>query len=571
MIEKKLGLLREQLNKHGFGGYIVPSVDEYLSEFTPSFAKRLEYITGFTGSNGLAMILADTVLFFTDGRYIEQAFTQLDDKLFEVFDQKLLANFPWEDYLESDCIVAYDPKLLTMRALQSFNSISTKPYEENLIDQQWADQPAKPSSKIYDYPTKYAGADYEDKISQCREFLQENDAASLVITDPDSVCWLLNIRAHDIEFSPLLLANAIITMENLYLFTDAGRLDSELLRPDVTILDESEFGDTLKQTSGLILFDVNTCSSYIAELIMAQKYKQVKNPCLLWKACKNDTEIMHMQQGHVQDAVAVCEILSFLASGDVSDLTEYDISEKLTELRAAREGYVFDSFPTICGYRENGAIIHYRAQAGSAKKLEESGLLLIDSGGQYMGATTDITRTVAIGEKPSAEHIKYYTKVLKGHIALGQATFPEKVITGANLDILARQYLWNDGRDYPHGTGHGVGSFLSVHEPPQSISLFSTKTALEAGMVLSNEPGYYVPGAFGIRIENMMYVTKSEHAHFLKFKMLTLVPYAKELIDENMLTDAEKLYLKSYYQEINHHVSPLLSSAAQQWLKGQID
>ena len=570
MISKRLRNLRELLCKYDFAGYIVPTTNEYLSEYTPTYAKRLEYITGFTGSNGLAIILKDKVLFFTDGRYINQCLLQLDDKLFEVFDLQLLPEFQWSDYIGDNMTIAYDPKLFTTWSLQNFSSIKLQAHFENLIDKIWSGQPARPSSKIYDYPLKYTGADYKDKIQKCRNVLEKNNAESIVITSADSVCWLLNIRAHDVEFSPLLLANVVITREHVYLFTNKDRLDKSLIRADVTILPDSEFASIIEQFGGMILFDENQCSSYIAGLIKIKKYKHIKNPCDLWKACKNDVEIQYMKQGHVQDAVAVCEMLAFIAHQDISDLTEYDLSQTLTALRRKGKNYVFDSFSTICGYQNNAAIVHYCADKKSARKIIGQGLLLIDSGGQYMGATTDITRTVVIG-RPKIDYKKYYTKILKGHIALASAVFPQDKVTGAHLDVLARQYLWYDGDDYSHGTGHGVGSFLSVHEGPQNISLTGFSAKIEKGMVVSNEPGYYVPGEFGIRIENMMYARDAKDAGFLQFEMLTLVPYAIEMIDVHMLTATELEFLQSYYSEIYNKIFTLLSNSAQKWLKEQIE
>lgn len=568
-IETRLNELRNILKDHDYAGYIVPTTDEYLSEYTPEYAKRLSYITGFTGSNGLAIILENTVLFFTDGRYINQCFVELDDHLFEIFDLALLPKFNWKDYIDEDAFVAYDPKLFTNRMLQNFSSINLKPHANNLIDITWKEQPQKPNSTIYDYPVKYAGEAYEEKINRCLNFLSENSAESLVITDSASICWLFNIRAHDVEFSPILLSYAIISEHQSYLFTNTKRIENEIERNNLKILDESEFSRVINNCQGTILFDESQASCYITNLIKQQDYKNIKNPCTLWKACKNEIEIEYMKKGHVQDAVAVCEMLAFIESEDISNLTEYEIGEKLTALRSKGENYVFDSFPTICGYQENGAIIHYRANKKSAKTISGNGLLLIDSGGQYMGATTDITRTISIGT-PSADHKKYYTKVLKGHIALAKAIFPKSKVTGAHLDILARQYLWNEGYDYAHGTGHGVGNFLSVHEGPQNISLSGFATNLEDGMVVSNEPGYYAPGEFGIRIENMMYVKNADQPNFLCFEMLTLAPYSKALIDKDMLDNNELKYLEAYYSKIEKNIAPLLSERGQSWLRSQL-
>lgn len=568
MIENRLEQLRKNLKKHNYSGYAISTTDEHLSEYTPAYAKRLEYITGFTGSNGLAIILSDTVLFFTDGRYISQSLTQLDDHLFEVFDQQLLPDFPWGDYIEQEQKIAYDPKIFSYKSLNHFKKIKLKSHNENLIDQIWENQPAKPNSTIYDYSPEFAGEDYTKKINHIREFIKKHQAESIVITNSDSVCWLLNIRAHDVEFSPLLLAHAIITLDKIYLFTSENRYDNDHNK-DITILSDKEFSNKINSLKGKTLFDKNSCSDYISTLIESKNHKYVNNPCIEWKAQKNSTEIKYMQKGHVQDAVAVCELLAFIDGEDISNLSEYDIGEKLTKLREKGKSYIMDSFPTICGFQDNGAIIHYRARKETAKKIEGEGLLLIDSGGQYLGATTDITRTIPIGT-PTNEHREYYTKVLKGHIALSIAVFPEDKTTGANLDILARQFLWQNGKDYAHGTGHGVGSFLSVHEGPQNISLTGIKSTIKKGMVLSNEPGYYVPGEFGIRIENMMYAKESKYTGFLEFEMLTLAPYSKELIIQEMLTEDELSYLKEYYYNIETLVTPHLSDVARAWLKKQL-
>lgn len=571
MIKHRLQELRKLFDEHKISGYIVPTNDEYLSEYPPEYARRLEYITGFTGSYGFAIILKNTVLFFTDGRYLIQCKTQLDPKYFQVFDIAELRDFPWKQYIAEDSIIEYDPKLFTSRFLEQLGKLITQPLAGNIIDKIWTDQPAKPNSKIYVYPEKYAGSSHKDKLSECRKFIGSNMAEAMIVTASESICWLLNIRAHDAPFSPLLLANCIITKSEVFLFTDKSRLEEGLQqqRPELVILPEDNFAEKIEKIKGTILFDSNLCSVYISNLIKNKNYKEIKDPTILQKACKNEIELEYMASGHVQDAVAVCEFLAMLAGNDISSLSEYDLGQKLTEFRAKRDGYVMDSFASICGYQDNGAVIHYKAEKDTAKKIEGSGLLLIDSGGQYFGATTDITRTICIGAAED-KHKHFYTKVLKGHISLASAIFPAGKVTGANLDVLARQYLWQDGKDYAHGTGHGVGSFLSVHEGPQSISLSPNPTRLAKGMVVSNEPGYYVPGQFGIRIENMMYVKETSMPDYLEFKMLTLVPYAKDLIDLKLLNKEELEYLKNYYSEIKRWVQPLLSPKAGKWLEEEI-
>jgi Xaa-Pro aminopeptidase len=569
MIKNRIEFLRKEIKQHGFSGYIIPARDEYLSEYAPAYAKRLEYISSFTGSNGIVIVLEQTVLFFTDGRYITQCISELDDHIFEIFDQQLISGFDWNEFVESDEIIAYDPKLFTNMDLRQFASLNLKPHKTNLVDTIWQEQPQKPCSKIYNYPQEYAGESWEEKINKCREFLIQHNAESLLITDSASVCWLFNIRADDIEFSPLLLANAIVTREKIYLFTEQNRFETNVIRDGLEIVKETEFDRIIAEIGDVIIYDDKQCSSHISSLVKKREHKNISNPCMLWKACKNRVEIEHMKQMHIQDAVAVCEILAFIANGNLDSISEYDIGLKLAELRSKEKSYIYDSFATICGFQDNGAMMHYRADEKSAKKIAGHGLLLLDSGGQYMGATTDITRTVSVGA-PKQEHRKFYTTVLKGHIALAMARFPSNKITGANLDILARQYLWQKGLDYPHGTGHGVGNCLSVHEGPQSISLHGYGAKMQTNMVVSNEPGYYLPGEFGIRIENMMYTKESGIEGFLDFEMLTLVPYEKQLIDFEMLDNSEIDYIKAYYKKIESCVRSRLSDNAKKWLDTQI-
>ena len=569
MIEDRLKALRTEMQKHDFAGYIVSSSDEYLSEYTPDYAKRLEYITGFTGSNGFVVILQNQALFFTDGRYITQSMQELDPQLFSVYNLNQLKNFAWDSVVESTKFISYDPKLFTENQLKSFACLNLKPCTDNFIDHIWYDQPDKPNSSIYEYPTKYAGQASTEKINQCQKVIAENHAEALLLTDASSVCWLLNIRASDVEFSPLLLANMIITCNTCYLFTDINRLQESVSRQNLEILPESKLAQVLSQINGIVLFDQTQCSSYIISVLQCSQSQHLINPCMLWKSCKNNTEISCIKEAHILDAVAVCELLNMIVTEDTSNITEYDIGVKLTEYRQKGQNYVCDSFPTICGFQENGAIIHYRAHQSNAKYLIDNGLLLIDSGGQYMGATTDITRTVLIGKKKQ-NYKDLYTRVLKGHIALANIKFPANKVNGAHLDILARQYLWQQGLDYAHGTGHGVGSFLSVHEGPQNISPVGYGVNIQVGMVLSNEPGYYLPKQMGIRIENLMYAKESNINGFVEFEPLTLVPYARELINVDMLNQDELNYLKSYYQMIYQSINDLLSDSTQRWLESQI-
>lgn len=562
--------LKAILSLEGIDGYIIPSWDEYMSEYAPAHAKRLEYISGFTGSRGIALILLHSKsLFFTDGRYLEQAARELDSEVFIVIDLKDLPTLNWSKYLNDNMVIGYDPNIFTKNDLKSFAKLKLKGVVGNLVDRIWTNQPSRPSGKVYAYDETYAGKSHVDKILECRGFLKQHAAGCLIIAGPDSVCWLLNLRSSDVEFTPILLASAIVTGEEVYLFADQDRVSSEALRPEVKVMAESEFAKVLLSIEDKILLDENITAVATLDLLKSKGYEHINDPCRLWKSLKNTAELKYAQEGHIKDAAALCEFLAYIASDDnLANKTEYDLGLILTELRAKQPGYVMDSFATICGFKENGAVIHYRATEGSAKKVEGNGLLLIDSGGQYLGATTDVTRTIAIGT-PTPEQKRRYTQVLKGHIALADMTFP-KGVTGGNLDALARRYLWQDGQDYAHGTGHGVGSFLSVHEGPQSISL-KNNVLLAAGMIVSNEPGFYKTGEYGIRIENLICVEEAETTGFLRFAPLTLVPYAKELIDMEMLERSERTYLNNYYRIIKEKVSPLLSEKAKVWVEEHIN
>lgn len=569
MIRERLQELRHLLNQYNYDGYLVPSSDEYMSEYTPHYAKRLEYMTGFTGSNGMAVILPHITLFFTDGRYLTQSKQQLDHELFEVHNIADFFSFNWQNYALREQKIAFDPRLFSNQYIHNFKNLALVSEPQNLIDLIWSDQPSRPQSKIFEYDAKYAGQAYEDKVALCRDFLKEHQGDALLICDSASVCWLLNIRANDVDFCPILLSHLLITQTEIYLFTEAQRDISGISRGNLILMQMERLPQILSSINGKILFDENQTSIFLYNLLSDLASKNITNPCILWKACKNSIEIEWAKKGHIQDAVAVCEALAFINDNDLSEVTEFEIGQLLTEYRKLRNSYVLDSFPPICGYQDNGAVIHYRACKESAKKLCESGLLLLDSGGHYMGSTTDITRVILIGENKK-EYVEYYTRVLKGHIALAGVKFPKNKVTGAHLDVLARQYLWEVAADYGHGTGHGVGNFLSVHEGPQNISLGIAKTYLMPGMILSNEPGYYREGEFGIRIENLMYVTEYSN-NILGFEMLTLVPYARNLINFEMLSKEELNFLKDYYNKIDTIITPLLSERAKSWLRSQIE
>lgn len=565
--------LRKAIKEKGLVGYIIPSTDEYLCEYSPKHAARLKYITGFSGSNGIAIILPETVLFFTDGRYLNQASKELTFKNCQIFDQNTLANFNWTEYFSPKDRIGYDSKLFTKAIIAKLNIINLHPVKENLVDLIWEDKTII-INKAYDYPDNYAGESVQDKIAALHAFLIAHNASAILVNDPASVCWLLNIRGQDIDFSPLLLAHAIVTLGKTFVFTNKEKVSPEckkLHKEFIEVLHEEEITDFISNFRGKILYDKTISSCYFLDILSGlQNATDIKAPYILWKARKNKTEIRHAEHCHILDAISLCEFLAFLEYGDLSTLTEYDLSVILTSFRAKHSAYVMDSFQTICGFKENGAIIHYKAEKNTAKPISGSGLLLVDSGAQYLGATTDVTRTVAIGQVPS-ELKNIYTRVLKGHISLASAKFLEHQTYGAHLDILARQYLYEDGKNFPHGTGHGVGSFLNVHEGPQNISPNSFGEKLAASMIVSNEPGYYVENHFGIRIENLLYIKKSNHTGFLEFDNLTLVPYARDLINFNDLEKAHIIWLKNYYSVIREKITPFLSKMAKRWISKEME
>ncbi|CAN7943504.1 unnamed protein product, partial [Ixodes pacificus] len=559
MTKIRINLLRNLFTEYDIDGYIIPSNDKYMSEYVPSYAKRLEYITGFTGSNGIAIIYKDTALFFTDGRYLEQASKELDLELFKIFDLKDISKFG------KDAKIGYDSELFTYPAISNLK-FNFQKINGNLVDKIWQNQLLEPNSKVYLHDIKFAGVTVNNNcfLDPAVKPRDDTEQSALVILDSSSICWLLNLRASDVTYTPLMFAKVILTSTQLYLFINPTRIDAEIInaRPEITILLEEEFENVLRDSENIFIDDT-IASVHIMDLVADKKVQKITDPCLMLKACKNDVEIKHAIDFHIKDAVALCE---FFADLDRSIRHYCEEALLLTEYRAKQEGYVSDSFPAICGFQENSAIIHYRADQKTAKKIIGQGILLIDSGGQYQGATTDITRTIVIGT-PNDEQKKRYTQVLKGHIALAKTKFPKNIVTGANLDILARQYLWQEMLDYPHGTGHGVGSFLSVHEGPQSINL-RNKTILKAGMILSNEPGFYIPGKYGIRIENLMYV--KENNGWLEFETLSLVPYASKLIDMKLLNIDEINYIKEYYNKIRAKIYDLLSPQARNWLNNEI-
>jgi Xaa-Pro aminopeptidase len=557
-ISERIRSIRKFFASYSIAGYIVPSTDEYQNEYTSSYARRLEYITGFTGSNGIVIILSEKVLFFTDGRYKEQSQKELPPEC-EIHDLSELKSIKIEDS------IGYDPMLFTQSQLRLYDNLDLQPVDTNLVDKLWDDKPQVPRSTIYNYPVEYAGVSSENKIATYRATMQKYGASHSLVTSTDSICWILNIRASDIEFSPLLLSYLIVSQDDIRIFIEDREACASMSR-NVTISSLCDIHSFLRNLSNAVMLDKNTCPIGLSSLIKHPIYKE--DLCSLPKACKNSMEVKHSFEVHVSDAVALYECIAWIYESikQQKNITEHDIGLKLTHERQKQVGYISDSFPAIVGYQEHGAIIHYRANSIHSKSIQGNGLLLIDSGGHYFGGTTDVTRTIVIGS-PTAEQKKRYTQVLKGHIALSMQQFPQGT-TGANLDALARMHLWQSNCDYAHGTGHGVGNALSVHEGPQRINQHNM-VPLQKGMIVSNEPGYYKSGEYGIRIENLMVVEDASRG-FLRFGTLTLVPYCSALIDVNILSKDELIYLQNYYKLIYTKLSERLSVRAKMMLDTEL-
>ena len=537
-----LKLLQKKLKEQSLDGFIIPSNDEFMGEYVPDSAKRLEFITGFTGSAGTALIMQNQQIFFTDGRYTLQAKAELHN--FEIYNNSEFCLGQWLYENAKGKKIGYDPKLHILQSTRMYKGINIVTVEQNPIDEIWQDRPLPPHSQVRLHPLKYAGVSSADKRTQIAKQIAARGSDLAVLTAPDSICWLLNIRGNDVPYTPFILAYAIIYKSGeVDYYIDKSRVKGKI---DANIKSPEKLATDLAKLKGKKVLLDPASPAWFANQLQNSTIIECADLCTLPKACKNAKEIEGMHQAHIRDGKAVTNFLKWLEKNQ--DITEIEVAEKLESFRKKSPLYLEPSFATIAGSAANGAIVHYHATPKTNKKLERNSLLLIDSGGQYLDGTTDITRTVAIG-KPTAEMKRNFTLVLKGHIALAKAVFP-KGTRGSQLDALARQHLWQNGLDYDHGTGHGVGSYLSVHEGPQHISKRGGDAILEVGMILSNEPGYYKTGEYGIRIESLL-VVKEVSKGFLGFETLTKAPIDKKLIDIKLLNKEEKIWLKEYHQTFN--------------------
>jgi Xaa-Pro aminopeptidase len=582
----RVAALRREMARQDLAGFIVPRADEHQGEYVPPRAERLAWLTGFTGSAGMAIVLTDKAALFVDGRYTLQVATQVDGKLFEF---RHLTDQPPEnwiaDNLPKGSRLGYDPWLHPPDSLDSLRRAAVRANADlkacpiNPVDAVWNTQPPPPISPVVAQELRFAGRAAQEKRTEIGAKIAEGGADAAVLTAPDSIAWLLNIRGADVPRTPLPLSFAILHGNGMVdLFIDRRKLVPGLeshLGNAVAVRDPGELGpalDRLGRERRRVLADPASAAAWLFDRLAAAGAEIVRgaDPCALPKARKNAVEIDGTRAAHRRDGAAVARFLAWLAQeSPKGQLTEIDAVNQLAALRRQNEHFRDFSFDTISGAGPNGAIVHYRVTPESNRRIEPGQIFLIDSGAQYLDGTTDITRTIAIGE-PDAETRDRFTRVLKGHIALGSARFPRGT-TGSQLDTLARLSLWQVGLDYDHGTGHGVGSYLGVHEGPHRISKVPNRVPLEVGMIVSNEPGYYKTGAYGIRIENLVTVIEMPAAAgdrpMLGFETLTLAPIDRRLIDLALLTDEERRWVDAYHARVRDTLLPLLDSQSADWLK----
>ena len=571
----RLSALRNVLDAQGLAGFLVPRSDQHQGEYVAPRDERLAWLTSFTGSAGTAGVLATRAALFVDGRYSLQAPMQTDAALYELFQTPVQTLSAWlNEYAPKNAVLGFDPWLYSIdqydRLKADLRDDITLRAIDNPIDALWDDQPDMPLDPIVIYPLRYAGRDMVDKLADLSANLSAKKEQAVVLTLPDTIAWLLNIRGGDLARTPVALANAIAYQDgSVDLFTPLSKVGDELrdyFGERVRCFAPYQFTIRLSALSGRIRLTPSTCPVAVERALVA---KGVYGDDLIVqaKACKNETEQDGARDAHYRDGVAVVKLLSWLARQDVAHLDEISIVKQLETYRREDETLKNIAFETICGVGANGAIVHYRVTEESNRQLRDGDVLLLDSGGQYLSGTTDLTRTIGFGDVDTRAK-EAFTLVLKGMIALSALRFVAGC-AGRDIDAIARQFLWAHGMDYDHGTGHGVGAFLGVHEGPASISPRSN-VPLRAGMILSNEPGYYVQGQFGIRIENLLLVkevTAEKNRTMLGFETLTLVPIDRTMIVSDMLTADERAWLNDYHSKLYAELSPSLDKQVAQWLK----
>lgn len=585
MIKERLMKLREEMNKEGMQAYIIPTSDFHETEYVSEYFAARKYMSGFTGSAGVLVVLLDKAGLWTDGRYFIQAANQLAGSGIDLMKQGQEDTPSIEEYIVTNLtqgsVVGFDGRVMNVndanKYKQAFMMHDIKMVtDKDLVGRIWDDRPALPCTETFHYDEKYAGKSISEKLTQVREAMKGYNCRSHIVTKIDEIAWLYNLRAHDVPHFPVALAYTIIKDNDAMIYIDASRLDEEsktlFAQNHIQVKDYEAIYEDVKTLEGPVLVDGNFVNSKIVyslntEIVYAQ------DPIVLLKAMKNETELANTRNAHIKDGVACTKFMYWLMQNVNNGISEMSAQEKLQELRKEQADYLEDSFNTICAYKEHAAMMHYSSNEETNVELKPEGMLLVDSGGQYLDGTTDITRTFVLGSITEEEK-KWFTLALKGHIRLEKANFLYGC-RGLNLDILARGPLWDLDMDYQCGTGHGVGHLSNVHEAPNGfrwkiVPERNDSCVLEEGMITSNEPGVYVEGEFGIRHENEMVVVKGNknfYGQFMHFETLTFVPFDRKGIDKSLLSEDELAWLNDYHASVYEKISPFLTNEEAEWLK----
>lgn len=586
MIQERLQNLRAKMQENGVQAYIIPTSDFHETEYVSDYFACRKYMSGFTGSAGTLVVLADQAGLWTDGRYFIQAQAQLQDTGITLMKMGQPETPSIEDYicqnLSKDSKVGFDGRVINYMDYKRYHAIFNSHQIDivanlDLVNEIWQDRPALPATKTFHYALRYAGVSMEDKLAQVRQAMTKEGCASFIITKIDEIAWLFNIRAHDIPHFPVALAYATIEKEKATLYIDASRLDDEsqalFAQNQVSVKPYDSIYEDVCSLQGPVLVDPHFVNSRLA-LLVQEKLVEAIDPIVLMKAQKNATEIENTKWAHIKDGVACTKFMYWLKKNVKSQkITECSAQDQLKQYRKEQENYLEDSFNTICAYKEHAAMMHYSSTPETDVTLKPEGMLLVDSGGQYLEGTTDITRTFVLG-KISKEEKHWFTLAMRSHIRLAKAHFLYGC-RGLNLDILARGPLWDEDMDYQCGTGHGVGHLSNVHEAPNGfrwriVPERNDSCVLEEGMIQSDEPGVYKEGEFGIRHENELLVVKGTnnfYGQFMNFEPLTFVPFDLDGIDTSKMTQDEIEWLNAYHAQVYDTLQPYLNDEEKDWLK----
>ena len=586
---KNLEALREAMRKVNVGAVIIPGTDPHQSEYVNPHWKVRDWVTGFTGSNGTAVVTMNAAGLWTDSRYFLQAADQLQDSGFDLHKEDIPGEATVTEWLaeqmEENEILAVDGRLFSIvkaNQLEEFCGANGFRFATDFApaDTIWTDRPARPMSKAFVHDVKYAGEEVASKIERVLSAVEAMGADAIFIPALDEIAWTLNVRGADVECNPLVVSYLYLSRDEKVLFVDAEKIDAEVAAHLNSVgVELNPYDDVQKwlnkevSMGTTVLLDPNKVSDTLARALECYKVYGA-SPVAPLKAIKNEVQIEGTRKAMERDGAALVRLWQWIEKmAPTGTINEMDVAEKAIECRSVSDMYRGESFGMIAGYKGHGAIVHYSASPESASTLNAEGLLLVDCGGQYLDGTTDITRTMSLGN-PTASEKHDYTLVLKGHLAIGRAIFPVGT-RGSQLDALARIYQWQEMMTYLHGTGHGVGHFLGVHEGPQNIRLNENPTTLKPGMITSNEPGLYKAGKYGIRTENLVLTVPAGHSEefgdFLKFETLTLFPYDKNLIDLTMLSAEEVAQVNAYHAEVRSRLTPYLNEEEQAWLNARTE